>query len=158
MTPAVFVVTVSVPGVGPDPTPEPASDADHVIVGLALFQPAAFAAGASAAVTTGPVLSRVYDACADPDVPVHFPCELTFGDTVAVTARAPSPAPAVNGNVHDDFAVFDDWWPVKAPATSTHCVSELVFTVSVRAPPDFAYRAPPDTTVPVPPVNTALMT
>jgi hypothetical protein len=37
----------------------PESVADHVIPTLDLFQPAALAAGASAAVTTGPVLSSV---------------------------------------------------------------------------------------------------
>ncbi len=41
VTPAVFALTESDAGVGPDPTPEPASVALQVIVTLALFQPAA---------------------------------------------------------------------------------------------------------------------
>src|SRR3954469_4514340 len=58
VSPAVLLVTESVAGVGPLPTPEPRSLADHVRSTLFLLQPAALAAGESAAVTTGPVLSR----------------------------------------------------------------------------------------------------
>jgi len=105
---------------------------------LLLFQPCAFAGGDSAAVTVGPVLSRVYEAWAEPDVPVHLPCTLKFGDAAAVTAWAPFPVPAVNVNAHVDFAVDDCWWSVNAPATSTHLVSTDVFTVRVSAPPDLA--------------------
>src|SRR5437870_5071659 len=54
-----FWFSDSVAGVGPLATPEPASVALQVTVTLALFQPAALAAGVSAAVTVGPVLSRV---------------------------------------------------------------------------------------------------
>src|SRR5919106_4704326 len=53
----VFEMIESVAGVGPEPTPEPASVAVHAIDTFALFQPAALAAGERAPVTTGPVLS-----------------------------------------------------------------------------------------------------
>ena len=42
MAPGVFVVWLSVAGVGPLATPEPASDADQVIVTSVLNQPARF--------------------------------------------------------------------------------------------------------------------
>ncbi len=73
MMPAVFTSTVSVAGVGPVPTPEPASVADQVTPTVALFQAAALGSGDKAAVTIGPVLSRIYDACIDGDAPLHFP-------------------------------------------------------------------------------------
>src|SRR5436305_3878413 len=72
VVPAVDPFCDAFAGVGPLPTPDPASAADQVMVTLLLSHPAAFAAGDSAAVTTGPVLSRAYDACADPLLPVHF--------------------------------------------------------------------------------------
>ena len=59
-TPAagVSVVTESVAGLGkPGATPEPKSVADQLMPTLSLCQPAAFAAGETAAVTTGAVLS-----------------------------------------------------------------------------------------------------
>ncbi len=142
-TAAASVVTVSVAGVGPESTPEPASVADHVRPTLALFQPAAFGAGVSAAVTTGPVLSRVYDPVFVRVVPVQSPWPLKLGDAAAVTDCTPSPEPAVVVNVQVDLAVADCWWPVKAPATSTHSVSLLALTVRVSAPPDLAYSVPP---------------
>lgn len=83
---------------------------------------------------------------------------LNFTEAVAVTACAPSPEPAVVVNVQEDFAVLDCWWPVKAPATSTHWVSLLVVTVSVSAPPCLANTEPPTLTVPAPPEKTALVT
>ncbi len=58
----VLLFCESVAGVGPPPTPDPASLAAQAIPTLPLFQPAAFGAGDSAAVTTGPVLSSRYDA------------------------------------------------------------------------------------------------
>jgi hypothetical protein len=61
-------------------------------------------------------------------------------------------------NVQFDFAVADVACAVNAPATSTHWVSLLVMTVSVRAPPCFAYSVPPDEVVPAPPVKVALVT
>src|SRR5712691_1531708 len=104
--PAVSAVTESVAGVGPEPTPEPASDADQLMFTLALFQPAAFSAGLSAAVTAGPVLSRVYDACPVPVGPVHWLLFLLISrDAATVTDCAPSPEPAVVRNVHVDLAV-----------------------------------------------------
>src|SRR5205823_1885347 len=62
VTPAVLPLWLSVPGVGPLTTPEPASVALQVMLTLELFHPAALAAGVRAAATTGPVLSRVYEA------------------------------------------------------------------------------------------------
>src|SRR3954451_7223433 len=59
VAPVVFAVCESVAGDGPEVTPEPESVADQMIDTLALFQPAAFAAGDTAPVTTGPVLSLV---------------------------------------------------------------------------------------------------
>ena len=59
VTPAVSAVTLSVAGVGPDPMPDPASVAPHVIVAFDLLQPAAFGAGDTAPVTAGAVLSRM---------------------------------------------------------------------------------------------------
>ena len=59
VTPPVSVVTESVAGVGAPATPDPASVADHVIVTLLLFHPAAFGAGLLLPVTTGGVLSRM---------------------------------------------------------------------------------------------------
>jgi hypothetical protein len=107
VTPVVLAVCESEAGVGPEPTPDPASVADHVIVMLLLFQPAAFAAGESAAATSGPVLSRMYEAfwglC---DWPVQL-FALKLGDAAAVTVLTPSPVPAVKLNVHDDFALLD---------------------------------------------------
>jgi hypothetical protein len=55
----VFVVTLSVVGVGPLATPDAASVADQLMVTSALFQPAPFAAGERTPVTDGPVLSRM---------------------------------------------------------------------------------------------------
>ncbi|RXZ68195.1 hypothetical protein [Agromyces albus] len=158
VTPAVFEFTLSVAGVGPVPIPEPASVADQVIPTSALFHPAALAAGARAAVTIGPALSRVNDACKELVCPVHFPCGLKFGEADTVTAWAPLPAPAVVVKLQFVLAVPDWSCAVIAPATSTHFVSVLVMTVSVNAPPCFAYSVPPDETVPVPPVKVALVT
>jgi hypothetical protein len=138
VTPAVFEVCESVPGVGPDATPEPASVADQVIETLELFQPAAFGEGATTPVTTGAVLSRMYDAVwGDCDGPVQL-LALKFGEAAAVTVCTPSPAPAVKVNVHDDLAVLDVCRLACAPVTSTHFVSDEVVTVSVSAPPLFA--------------------
>jgi hypothetical protein len=58
-TPAVSTATESVAGVGPLATPEPASVADQAMLTLLLFQPAAFGAGLTAAVSVGPVLSTM---------------------------------------------------------------------------------------------------
>jgi hypothetical protein len=80
---------------------------------------------------------------------------LKLGDAAAVTAWAPSPVPAVNENVQLDLAVLDVWRAAWAPDTSTHLVSLLVMTVSVNAPPLFAYSVPPTVAVPAPPVNDA---
>ena len=55
----VETVWLSVAGVGPVPTPEPASVADQVIVTSWLNQAAALGLGDTAAVTVGPVLSTV---------------------------------------------------------------------------------------------------
>ncbi|MBT2498202.1 hypothetical protein J7E25_03765 [Agromyces sp. ISL-38] len=154
----VFAFTLSEAGVGPEPIPEPASVADQARPTLALFQPAAFAAGDRAAVTTGPVLSSVNDACKELVWPVHFPCGLTLGEADTVTAWAPSPAPAVVVKVQLVLVATDWSCAVNAPATSTHLVSLLVTTVRVSAPPCFAYVVPPDETVPVPPVKVALVT
>ncbi|OLE24311.1 MAG: hypothetical protein AUG44_19615 [Actinobacteria bacterium 13_1_20CM_3_71_11] len=107
VVPAVDPFCDAFAGVGPLPTPDPASAADQVMVTLLLSHPAAFAAGDSAAVTTGPVLSRVYDACADPLLPVHLFWPLKLGEAVAVTAWTPFPAPAVAPNVQLDLAVPD---------------------------------------------------
>ena len=64
---------------------------------------------------------------------------LKFGDAATVKAWAPSPAGAVVVNVQLLFAVEDVWrGSVAAPVTSTHLVSELVTTVSVRAAPCLA--------------------
>lgn len=145
-------------GFGPLVMPAPASVADHVTVVFVLFQPAAFGAGARTPVTIGPVLSSVYDAWPASLGPVHFPCELTLGDGAAVTARAPSPAPAVVVKVQEVFAVADDWVAIMDPLTSTHLVSLEVVTVSVRPAPLFAYRTPDTKTVPDPPENTAPLT
>src|SRR5947209_6696195 len=54
------VVTLSVAGVGPLVTPDPASVAFQVIVTAPLFHPPAFGAGERVPVTVGPVLSSVY--------------------------------------------------------------------------------------------------
>jgi hypothetical protein len=86
---------------------------------------------------------------------VHFPCPLKLGDAAAVTLCSPSPPGAVKVNTQVDLAVVDWSCPVKAPATSTHLVSLLALTVSVRAPPCLAYSAPPEVKVPAPPVKTA---
>jgi len=135
----VFEVTLSEAGVGPLATPEPLSVAVQVIETFALFQPAPFGDGDTAAVTTGPVLSRTYEAdfglC---DCPVQEFWALKFGDAAAVTVLTPSPVPAVKLNVHVDFAVEDCWCAVCAPVMSTHLVSLEVLTVSVSAPPFFA--------------------
>lgn len=107
VTPTVFALTESVAGVGPDETPEPASAADQVIETFDVFQPAALDAGTIAALTVGPVLSRVYEAVAEPEAPVHFPCPLTLALAVAVAVCAPSPLPAANVNVQLDLAVAE---------------------------------------------------
>ncbi len=133
-----FAVTVSVWNGCAAATPEPASVAVHLTVTSLLFQPAALATGVRAAVTTGPVLSRVYDPWADPLAPVQIPLSLNFSEAVAVTLCAPLPEPAVVVKVHADFAVADVWWPVKAPATSTQFVSLLVLTVRVTVAPCLA--------------------
>jgi hypothetical protein len=70
--PAVFAVTESVAGLGPEPTPEPVSAADHVMATFDPFHPAGFGAGVADPVTVGPVLSRTYEAdCGPCDWPVH---------------------------------------------------------------------------------------
>jgi hypothetical protein len=102
--PTVFAFTESLAGEGPELMPEPASVADQAIATFALFQPAALGAGTIAALTLGPVLSRVYEAVAEPEAPVHFPCPLTLALAVAVAVCAPSPLPAVNGKVQLDLA------------------------------------------------------
>jgi len=107
LAPVVFEFCELVDGVGPDPTPEALSLADQLTDTLLLFQPAAFGAGETAPVTTGPVLSRLNDADVVPDLPVQEWFGLTAGDADTVTLRTPSPAPAVNVNVHDDFAVVE---------------------------------------------------
>jgi hypothetical protein len=68
----VFVCTASVAGVGPEAMPDPASVADHVIATSLLFQPAAFGVGDTAAVTVGPTLSRMYEACCVPNCSPPF--------------------------------------------------------------------------------------
>jgi hypothetical protein len=86
VTPAVGVICESVAGVGPEATPEPTSVADQAIETFALFQPAAFAAGETVAVTAGPVLSSTNDAlCGLCDVPVQLLLVLKFGEAAAVT-------------------------------------------------------------------------
>ena len=40
---------------------------------------------------------------------MHLFWPLKLGDAAAVTVCWPSPAPAVNENVHDDDAVADCW-------------------------------------------------
>ena len=72
VVPSVSAVTVSVAGVGPLATPEPASVADQVIVTSLLRHPPALSAGETVGVTTGPVLSSTYEACIEPSLPVHF--------------------------------------------------------------------------------------
>lgn len=78
MTPALFAETLSVAGVGPEATPEPASLADQAIETLLLFQPAAFGPGetpllfVSLGSSVGPVLSRTYEAVPEPLFPVHL--------------------------------------------------------------------------------------
>src|SRR5688500_14093293 len=62
VTPAVFAVWLSVAGVGPVLTPEPASAVVQSTVTSLLFHPAPFGAGLSAPLTTGPVLSAAYEA------------------------------------------------------------------------------------------------
>src|SRR5205807_362100 len=99
----------AVAGVGPLPTPDPASAAVQVTVTSLLFQPAAFGAGDSVALTVGPVLSRTNDAWPVPGCPPQMPCALNFGVGATVTAWTPSPVPAVNGNAQVDFAVFEVW-------------------------------------------------
>jgi hypothetical protein len=136
-------------------TPEPASVAVQFTVTLLLFQPAPLGAGVSAAETTGPVLSRVYDAWVEFVAPVQL-LALKPGDAETVYACAPLPAGAVSVNVQFDFAVLDVWRGIDvAPVTSTHFVSLLVTTVSVTAAPCFAYSVPPTLTVFAPPENTA---
>src|ERR1051326_283967 len=71
VVPVVFADWLSLAGVGPLPTPEPASVALQVIATLLLFHPAVLGAGLSAAVTVGPVLSRVNEAVPDPAWPVQ---------------------------------------------------------------------------------------
>lgn len=107
VTPAVSAVTLSVAGVGPEPMPEPVSAADQVIAAFALRHPAALAAGVTVAFSVGPVLSSVYDACAEPELPVHLPCPLKLGEAEAVTVCVPSPAPAVVVNVQLDCWLVD---------------------------------------------------
>jgi hypothetical protein len=159
VTPLVFAICESVAGDGTPFTPEPLSVADQVTPTLELFHPAALGAGLSAAVTSGPVLSRMNDAFCVPDVPVHLLFALKLGDAAAVTVGTPSPVPAVKPKVHDDFAVDDCWWPLKSPVTSTHFVSVEVVTVSVNAWPFLAYSVPLVlVNVPGPPVNAAVMT
>jgi hypothetical protein len=81
----VFAFSDWVAGVGPLATPEPASVALQVMDTLELFQPAAFGAGDSAAVTVGPVLSRTKDAlCGLCDWPVQL-LALKLGEAAAVT-------------------------------------------------------------------------
>src|SRR3954470_23945178 len=75
-------------------TPEPVSVAVHLTVTSELFQPAALAAGVRAAVTTGPVLSSVYEACVELVWPVQL-FALKFGEAATVNACAPLPAGAV---------------------------------------------------------------
>jgi hypothetical protein len=82
------VFTESVPGVGPEATPEPASDADHAIVTSSLFQPSLFGAGDLAADTTGPVLSRTKEiwrsSLPEPEQPPPPPLALSVALTVPV--------------------------------------------------------------------------
>jgi hypothetical protein len=72
---------------------------------LSLFHPAAFGAGVSVELTTGPVLSSVYDAWVVLLPPVQAPLLLKFGDAPTVNACAPLPAGAVVVNVQFDCAV-----------------------------------------------------
>ena len=69
----VFACWLSLLGVGPLATPEPASLAFQLMVTFELFQPAPLAGGDSVAVTVGPVLSRTNEAVFDPLDPVQFP-------------------------------------------------------------------------------------
>jgi hypothetical protein len=136
---AVSAVTESLAGVGPLATPEPASVADHVTPTSALCQPATLAAGETAPLTCGPVLSSTYEACLVPCEPWHLLwLWLKFLDAVTVTAFTPSPAPAVRLKDQAVFPGGEVWRPVCAPVSSTHSTSSDVFTVSVRAPPCFA--------------------
>jgi hypothetical protein len=74
---------------------------------LLLFHPAAFAAGESAAVTVGPVLSRMYEVLADPLDPVHLFWLLKPLVATMLIAWTPSPAGAVPEKDQLDFAVDD---------------------------------------------------
>jgi hypothetical protein len=147
-----LAVTLADAGVGPLATPDPASVAVHVTVVSVLFQPAAFGAGESAAVTAGPVLSTVYDGWVVTDPPLQL-LALKFGDAATITTLAPSTAVAVVVKVHDVFAVAEVCLPI--PVTVTHFVSFDVVTFSVRLAPVFAKRLPPTDTVPDPPEKVA---
>jgi hypothetical protein len=123
-----------------------------------LFQPAALAAGVSAAVTTGPVLSSVYDAWVELVWPLQL-FLLKSGEAATVNALAPLPAGAVVVKVQFDLAVLEVCGGnVAAPVTATHLVSPLVTTVRVKLAPCLAYTVPPTVAVPAPPLNTALVT
>src|SRR4051794_13940022 len=101
-----FAVTESLRNGCGAATPDSASIAVQATVGLALFHPAALAAGVRAAVTTGPVLSSTYDACAEPVAPLQL-LLLNLGVAVTVTACAPSPAPATVLMVHELLAAAE---------------------------------------------------
>jgi hypothetical protein len=80
-----FAVTLSVLNGCAAPTPEPVSVAVHRTVTSELFHPAAFAAGVSAAVTTGPALSNVYEAWVELELPVQL-LALKPGEAATVNA------------------------------------------------------------------------
>jgi hypothetical protein len=136
-------------GDGPVATPEPASVAVQVRSVLALFQPFPLAAGLRDGVTTGPVLSDVYDGVALTDVPVQpFPLKLRDAATVYVCTS--SPVAPVPEKVQVPFGVDDVVDPAKPAGTPLmHVVSLGAVTVRVRAAPDLAYRTPPTVAVPL---------
>jgi hypothetical protein len=155
--PAVSTVTESLEGVGPLAIPDPASMAAQVMPTFVRFHPLAFGSGVSVPLTIGPELSSTYEACLEPGWPVQL-FALKSGRAVAVIVRTPSPEPAENANVHDDFAAADRCSAVWAPAICTHLVSLEVVRFKMSDPPFRAYSVSATTTVPVPPANPAAET
>ena len=78
-----------------------------------------------------------------------------MGEAATVTACTPSPEGAVRAKFQVLFGVVVNCFAVNAPVTWTHCVSELVTTVSVSPAPCLAYSVPPTLTVPAFPLKTA---
>ncbi|WP_155992192.1 hypothetical protein [Nocardioides sp. URHA0032] len=144
-------------GDGPDATPAPASAADQVSVVLARFQPFVLADGLSVGVSTGPVLSEVYDTCTVVVPPLQLPLPwLKLGDTPTLKFCTLSPAAAVPLNVQDVLEEVEVVVPVNPVGGVMHFAPSGVLTVRISAAPDLANRTLPVVAVPAPPLNAAV--